>query len=339
MARQDVFIGSTANDGTGDSLRSGAVKINQNFTELYDKFGTGGIVLSELIDFDSVSINFSDPTKTYATNLTVVAPTANRSVIIPNHSGNIVIDTATQILTNKTLDSCVSVNPRIADTSADHQYVITPAELTADRIIRLPLLTDSDTYVFANAVQTITNKILDSDSLINPRIEDYIRNYDGRPMLYLDNVIPGGATSVNALSIGNSSVGNPIDLIPVGTDTSIDLRLRGKGTSGATLLSKRFALDNNGPVTIGGGSFDSDQPLLIMDDTAPAGNIFKGLPDGSHDGEVRYIICRSASFTLRVTPDNFAQGNYFELAPQEVAHIIWDGTSWFVVNKSDVFIG
>lgn len=338
MARQTVFTGSTANDGTGDSLRSGAVKINQNFTELYDKFGKGGVVLAELVDFDSASINFGDPTATYKTNLSAAGPTANRAAVLPDHSGNIVIDTATQTLTNKNLDSCVSINPRIADTTQDHQYIITPAELTSNRIARLPLLTDSDSYVFAKTPQVITNKTLDSDALINPRIENYIRNYDGRPMLFLDNVIPGGAIAYNALSVGNSATGNPVDLIPVGTDVNVDIRLRGKGNQGATLLSKRFALDTSGAVTIGGGAFDSDQPLLIMDDTAPAGNIFKTLPNGSHVGEVRFIISRSAANVLRVTPDSFAQGNYFELASQEVAQLVWDGVSWFVINKSDVFI-
>lgn len=36
MAKQTIDIGASANDGTGDTLRSGATKINENFTELYD---------------------------------------------------------------------------------------------------------------------------------------------------------------------------------------------------------------------------------------------------------------------------------------------------------------
>ena len=35
MARQNIGIGTTANDGTGDDLRTGAGKINDNFIELY----------------------------------------------------------------------------------------------------------------------------------------------------------------------------------------------------------------------------------------------------------------------------------------------------------------
>ena len=33
MAKQTVGIGSSANDGTGDTLRAGADKINDNFNE------------------------------------------------------------------------------------------------------------------------------------------------------------------------------------------------------------------------------------------------------------------------------------------------------------------
>ena len=39
MAKQTIGIGSSANDGTGDTLRDGAVKLNANFDELYQKLG------------------------------------------------------------------------------------------------------------------------------------------------------------------------------------------------------------------------------------------------------------------------------------------------------------
>jgi hypothetical protein len=51
MAQQLINIGSTVNDGTGDTLRSGAQKINANFAELYlttipTQTGNGGKFLS-----------------------------------------------------------------------------------------------------------------------------------------------------------------------------------------------------------------------------------------------------------------------------------------------------
>ena len=35
MARQNISVGTVANDGTGDPLRTGMIKVNDNFTELY----------------------------------------------------------------------------------------------------------------------------------------------------------------------------------------------------------------------------------------------------------------------------------------------------------------
>jgi len=41
MAKQTVGIGASPNDGTGDTLRDGADKINDNFNEVYDVLGDG----------------------------------------------------------------------------------------------------------------------------------------------------------------------------------------------------------------------------------------------------------------------------------------------------------
>ena len=42
MAKQGIGTGSAANDGTGDSLRSAAGKINANFDEVYALLRGGG---------------------------------------------------------------------------------------------------------------------------------------------------------------------------------------------------------------------------------------------------------------------------------------------------------
>ena len=46
MAKQTINIGTSANDGTGDPLRSAMDKTNDNFTELY----SGGV------DDDSIAL-------------------------------------------------------------------------------------------------------------------------------------------------------------------------------------------------------------------------------------------------------------------------------------------
>ena len=55
MAKQTINIGTTANDGTGDPIRSAFDKTNDNFTELYDGAG----VADDSITFAKLSDEFS----------------------------------------------------------------------------------------------------------------------------------------------------------------------------------------------------------------------------------------------------------------------------------------
>ena len=41
MAKQTLGVGAAANDNTGDTLRTGGIKINDNFTEIYGSIGNG----------------------------------------------------------------------------------------------------------------------------------------------------------------------------------------------------------------------------------------------------------------------------------------------------------
>ena len=62
MAKQELNTGTTPNDGTGDTLRVGAGKINSNFTEIYDLLGNGtalsGVVTS-LVAGSNISLSGS----------------------------------------------------------------------------------------------------------------------------------------------------------------------------------------------------------------------------------------------------------------------------------------
>ena len=51
MAKQTVGIGSSANDGSGDTLRVGADKINDNFDEIYAALGNSSNVLTDIVGF------------------------------------------------------------------------------------------------------------------------------------------------------------------------------------------------------------------------------------------------------------------------------------------------
>ena len=84
MAQQSINIGSSANDGTGDPLRTAFDKINDNFSELY-------------ADSDSSTILEHDPAPKLSANLDVnnnqiTTDVTNGNVSIqPNGTGNVTI--------------------------------------------------------------------------------------------------------------------------------------------------------------------------------------------------------------------------------------------------------
>ena len=71
MAKQSIGVGSASNDGTGDTLRQGATKVNENFNEIYSVFGDA----NNLVSFAKTSGISSDSNKlggqdaSYYTNL------------------------------------------------------------------------------------------------------------------------------------------------------------------------------------------------------------------------------------------------------------------------------
>ena len=72
MAKQTINIGTTANDGTGDPIRTAFDKVNDNFTELYndDAGDVNSITATAPIERDSatgaVTISLADDGVTFA---------------------------------------------------------------------------------------------------------------------------------------------------------------------------------------------------------------------------------------------------------------------------------
>jgi hypothetical protein len=95
MAYQSIGRGTSANDGTGDDLRTGAGKVNANFVELYTYLGTGSALSA-------------DPVVTLAgtqtlTNKTLTAPTITGAGAIAGvFTGNITGDVTGNVTGNLT---------------------------------------------------------------------------------------------------------------------------------------------------------------------------------------------------------------------------------------------
>ena len=125
MGKTVINNGSSANDGTGDTLRAAATKINDNFTEIYnllggefsaDTNGNSQALSTKITLSDSATglIRFEGTTAdAHETTLQVVEPTGDRQIVFSNASGNVVLDSSTNTLTNKTLTSPTVNTPTI----------------------------------------------------------------------------------------------------------------------------------------------------------------------------------------------------------------------------------
>ena len=133
MAYQSLNIGSTANDATGDTLRAGGDKINDNFLEIYTALGTGSALTSGI-----------------SSDATVVTLTA------PIISGTVAGDITLSGTLLPTGDTAAGDNAAIGYTSAEG-LILTGQGSTSD----ITLKNDADGAVFT--VPTGTDDILFPD--------------------------------------------------------------------------------------------------------------------------------------------------------------------------------
>ena len=97
MAKSVLNVGTAANDGTGDSLRAGATKINANSDELYNALGDGtnlkDIVNSSLeidIPNDDNKINKMAFHASTLNQMNAISPTTYHGAMLHVHEGGTV---------------------------------------------------------------------------------------------------------------------------------------------------------------------------------------------------------------------------------------------------------
>ena len=96
MAQQTIGIGTIANDGTGDPLRTAMDKVNDNFDELYTSGGPSHTQAASTITADAVQTpSFADPLPLDGTTyknfkVTVTASTTvNLTGVVDGDAGSI----------------------------------------------------------------------------------------------------------------------------------------------------------------------------------------------------------------------------------------------------------
>ena len=182
MAKQTINIGSSPDDGSGSTIRAGGDLINDNFNEIYTYLGdgsnlngslftivdesstsasitvgetlgiTGGTNLTSTISGDNVNITL---------NSTITGLTSVQTETLTNASGNLLVDSATNITEFRGDGSSVEGQIKLNCHANSHGQTIKPQPHSAS-VTNTMLLPQggNSTLVSEIATQTLTNKTI-----------------------------------------------------------------------------------------------------------------------------------------------------------------------------------
>ena len=207
MAYQAIGIGTTADDGQGDSLRIGADKVNDNFVEIYTLLGNG-VALTSGLSASSTVVTLGSPvintptivgvvggTQTSATINTLTNTTLNTTTVnagtmavaagsITDSSGAIDFGNENLVTTGTlgggvttvgalTCGAIVSTGSSIVfegATADASETTITVTDPTADRTITFPDTTG--TVITSGDTNSVTGTIIAADTVAEANMAD-----------------------------------------------------------------------------------------------------------------------------------------------------------------------
>ena len=309
MTRQNIGIGSSANDGNGDTLRTAGTKINANFAEVYALLGGGDSSnLSTQITLENDAVTFEGSTPNdFETRLKVTNPTQDNIITLPDSTGTVTLDNTIQTLTNKTLT--------------------VPTISTIKNTGTLTLPTSTDTLVGRATTDTLTNKTLTSPTINTPKIGTSLNDAAGNEFIKFTTT----GSAVNELTIANGASTTGPTLSATGGGTNLNIIMTPKGTGSVELNKAAFS---SSTITANGAA--STAATLIIGNKGSQLDV--SLANGTTVGEYKIFTNKGAG-AMHVTPASFAQGTKFVLVQNDGCTCIWDGTNWFLVgNQGEVTV-
>lgn len=263
MAKQVINIGTTANDGTGDSLRVAFDKCNDNFTELYtdDAGDVGSIIAGTGISVNSatgdVTVTNSAPDQTVAltggTGISTSGTYPNFTITndSPNatHTGDVTGATALTIAADAVDGS------KIADDSIDSEHLvdgsIDTAHIADDAVTADKLANSINTEIAANTAKTsnathtgevtgATALTIANDAVTHDKIENRytalasITTLTGTVAFDMSTAttfkLSGDLTGAYTINLSNYKKGQVITIFPLKAQ-SITLAAQGSSTN------------------------------------------------------------------------------------------------------------
>jgi len=348
MARQNISTGSAANDGTGDTLRGAATKINDNFIELYTAVGRDSTVLSSKVALDSAGIAFTSDSG-YTTVLSFFNPdSAGRLINLPDKNGTVTViegdvygdlvdlansatGTAARILFGNTYDS-VGVFPDV--TVYDGLFVedgATGKAYFSNGSSYVKLL-DSD-LLATGSYSLVTDATLTGLTLESPVINSTITDSAGSEILQLTT--SGTPDNYLKITAENSTAGPTIGADGSSTDVGITLLPKNSGVLefGGRMKYASQLLDSTGAI------FDSDKAMYIID--VSTSTSFNWVGQDFEMGEIKKIVNKSGAnvVTLQLASGNLAHPDAgldrIILEGNSFFEMVFDGDRWNLDRDSD----
>lgn len=351
MARQNISTGTGANDGTGDTLRSAGLKINENFVELYSALGGDSASLGNGITFDSTGIIFTNDSGYNVTlGLLDSALMSDKIVSLPNKTGEIVVIEGEGGHHGREIDLADSPNGNAAKIyfgnafesagelpSANvyhgmfaflHNVGRSVVAHDADGWVKL---IDSDTFATGNYNVT-TNATLNSLTLNDPKMKTVIRDSGDQPIVQLST----DGTPTNYLKI-TSTDSSPTIGAEGGTNVGVNIKPK---NDGVICFDGRIKYNVQNMTDVD-NVFDSSAAVYIIN--AATSHTFNFFGTGFEVGEVKKIINKSGASTVTIQWPNgltyFAHpdggSGFVEMTGNGYFETIWDGDQWHVSKDSD----
>ena len=196
MAKQTINIGSTANDGTGSTLRVGGDIINDNFNEIYTAFGDGSTLTAPLTAAGTATLT-NKTIDLGGTGNVITGSLAEFNTALQGDS--FVSLTGSETLTNKTLTT-----PTIAEIDATGDFTI---DAVGDVILDAGgadiLLKDDGTQYGA-----LTNS---SGELVVKSGSTTALTFSGANLTSSGNLVVGGNLTVNGSTTTVNSTNTTLD--------------------------------------------------------------------------------------------------------------------------------
>lgn len=342
MARQILDLGTNANDGTGDTLRSGGTKINDNFLEIYKILGDSSRSSTTGVVLDSDGINYIEGAYTVQLNFVV---DSNATVTLPHKDGKVPV--IESLADSAFLDLADSANGNGGKILFGNRYdsagVLPSATVYHGMFAHVH---DTERAVFAHGGAWIN--LIDSDIL------------SSKDASYSVDMKPGGGGQTNFTNLrlttpyvtsefvdsnaneilGLTSNGVPANYVEISSNASaapkvaatgdsdnVNIEISPKGSGSVYLNKTAYKLQEMGSA----GTISDSASLIIF---TSGTNINVDLDSGTDSGEYKILINKGTG-AVTVTPSEFHQGTTFTLQSGGTTQAIWDGSDWFIIGSKD----